>query len=416
MVRCQLDRTISRKYGGDMRKWLQNSVQVNKAEPVGGCWHDRDGFKFCHGNASQYEVILNIPVVLSIEMGDMTACEWTVPSLISLYASNPAAFAAQCDSHDPASPNLEDRPSVDEIPCYRHTRKFSPYLWTRGHRAAARDLVPMALYYDYYDEYGDVLPPPDHSELTYDAEQFYDDHTAYDVAAAEYYDLGDGYAYAATHPEVQYDTFRSEEGLDYEESEELDDGCMQIAYGEPGYWEEYQRRRYEIIYGVDSVEEEESPPPSEGEGDWDDGGAAIEDDEASEWAAAWERGPRLDENELVWAEAMKAWRQTIELDAADSAVDFKPKRALSSLRAASLTRLYDRGDIADSDREECARILRELWACELEDQRLLAAGYVWDEEMGEYVHPVETDTPVEYDADEGDFEIAHLTVHKKARC
>jgi hypothetical protein len=29
---------------------------------------------------------------------------------------------------------------------------------------------------------------------------------------------------------------------------------------------------------------------------------AMEDDEASEWAAAWERGPRLDENELVWAE------------------------------------------------------------------------------------------------------------------
>jgi hypothetical protein len=119
----------------------------------------------------------------------------------------------------------------------------------------------MALYYDYYDEYGDALPPPDHSELTYDAEQFYDDHTAYDVAATEYYDLGDGYAYVATHPEVQYDTFRSEEGLDYEESEELDDGCMQTAYGEPGYWEEYQHRRYEIIYGVDSVEEEESPPP-----------------------------------------------------------------------------------------------------------------------------------------------------------
>ncbi|KAJ7884708.1 hypothetical protein B0H13DRAFT_2537126 [Mycena leptocephala] len=91
---CQLNRTWCDKYGGDMRKWFQDLVRVSKPEALGGCWQTLDGYAFCDGNSSLFEVILNIPVVLIIEMGDMHACDWDVAGLISPYASNPAASAA----------------------------------------------------------------------------------------------------------------------------------------------------------------------------------------------------------------------------------------------------------------------------------------------------------------------------------
>ncbi|KAJ7801362.1 hypothetical protein B0H14DRAFT_3155580 [Mycena olivaceomarginata] len=47
----------------------------------------------------------------------------------------------------------------------------------------------------------------------------------------------------------------------------------------------------------------------------------------------------------------------------------------------------DRGEISENEREKDARVLADLWACELEDQRVRAEGYVWNEELGEYFHP-----------------------------
>ncbi|KAJ7662529.1 hypothetical protein DFH06DRAFT_1396565 [Mycena polygramma] len=91
---CQLNRTLSRKYGGDMRRWFRDLINVNKTEALAGCWEAHEGDLFCDGRASRQEVILNIPVVLIIEMGDMQASEWNISGLLTPYASNPAASAA----------------------------------------------------------------------------------------------------------------------------------------------------------------------------------------------------------------------------------------------------------------------------------------------------------------------------------
>ncbi|KAJ7160538.1 hypothetical protein C8R43DRAFT_1176771 [Mycena crocata] len=151
---------------------------------------------------------------------------------------------------------------------------------------------------------------------------------------------------------------------------------------------------------------------------------ALDEDDILAWRELWERGPSIGENELAWAEAMDAWRQRIEASAyedesivkdltpaaveegpicapspiyVEPTLDEAPPMTLEELQAA-----YDRGEIPEEDRVECARMLGELWACELEDQRLIAAGYVWDDELGEYVHPDGSDSSEEYDAEEED--------------
>ncbi|KAJ7321627.1 hypothetical protein DFH08DRAFT_1033568 [Mycena albidolilacea] len=91
---CQLGSTICEKYGGDMRKWFQDLVRVSKSEPLAACWRTREGIRMCDGNASEQEVILNLPVVLIIEMGETEAFHWSVPGVLSPYASNPAASVA----------------------------------------------------------------------------------------------------------------------------------------------------------------------------------------------------------------------------------------------------------------------------------------------------------------------------------
>ena len=118
---------------------------------------------------------------------------------------------------------------------------------------------------------------------------------------------------------------------------------------------------------------------------------------------------------------MDAWRQRIEADEesceediADDFVSYAPAPDEESVHVPALEYLeepldtapapltleelqasYDRGEIPEDDRDECARLLGELWACELEDQRLITAGYVWNKELGDYVHPDEADSSVE---------------------
>ncbi|KAJ7154881.1 hypothetical protein C8R43DRAFT_1235155 [Mycena crocata] len=292
----------------------------------------------------------------------------------------------------------------------------------------------MAVHYDDYGDYGG----------------------AYDVAPAGYDEPPDEYTRDefALYEEEPY----ASDGAYYEEVE-ADDGLMETEYGEPGYWEEYHRRRYEILYGSDSegdegvtdVYDEEThvafeaaaAPYSYGEPDAGPHAEevvvaeavehgrepifeaeALDEDDILAWRELWERGPSMGENELAWAEAMDAWRQRIEASAyedestvedltpaaveegpicapspiyVEPTLDEAPPMTLEELQAS-----YDRGEIPEEDRAECARMLGELWACELEDQRLLAAGYVWDDELGEYVHPDGSDSSEEYDAEEED--------------
>jgi hypothetical protein len=91
---CQLGYTACEKYGGDMRKWFQDLVRVTKSESPAACWQTREGVQLCDGNASEQEVILNIPVILTIEMGETRAFHWNIPGVLSPYASNPAASVA----------------------------------------------------------------------------------------------------------------------------------------------------------------------------------------------------------------------------------------------------------------------------------------------------------------------------------
>ncbi|KAF7339229.1 hypothetical protein MVEN_02000400 [Mycena venus] len=91
---CQLGYTACEKYGGDMRKWFQDLVRVTKSESLAACWQTHEGVPLCDGNASEQEIILNLPVVLIIEMGETKAFHWHIPGVLSPYASNPAASVA----------------------------------------------------------------------------------------------------------------------------------------------------------------------------------------------------------------------------------------------------------------------------------------------------------------------------------
>ncbi|KAJ7763332.1 hypothetical protein B0H16DRAFT_1254115, partial [Mycena metata] len=89
----QLHTELCEEYSGDLRKWFQDLVRVSKPSDLAACWHAQDGHVFCEGSAVQHEVILNLPVTLIIEIGDMRASNWSIPGILSPYASNPAASA-----------------------------------------------------------------------------------------------------------------------------------------------------------------------------------------------------------------------------------------------------------------------------------------------------------------------------------
>ncbi|KAF8145257.1 hypothetical protein K438DRAFT_1782092 [Mycena galopus ATCC 62051] len=47
----------------------------------GTCWQAWGGRKFCDGNPLQYEVVLNLPIMLVVEMGDLTSSPpWDIPT------------------------------------------------------------------------------------------------------------------------------------------------------------------------------------------------------------------------------------------------------------------------------------------------------------------------------------------------
>ncbi|KAJ6458365.1 hypothetical protein C8R47DRAFT_1227106 [Mycena vitilis] len=90
----QLHSDLCRRYDGDLRKWFQEYVRVSKPEPLEKCWHTRDGVPLCDGSANAFEVVLNIPIVLIIELGDVRSSAWNIPSSLSPYANNPSASSS----------------------------------------------------------------------------------------------------------------------------------------------------------------------------------------------------------------------------------------------------------------------------------------------------------------------------------
>jgi hypothetical protein len=89
---CQLHQDLCRRYDGDLRKWFQDLCRVSKAESLAACWHARGGVPLCEGSATGFDVVLNIPIVLIIEIGDINSSTWNIPSSLAPYVNNSAAL------------------------------------------------------------------------------------------------------------------------------------------------------------------------------------------------------------------------------------------------------------------------------------------------------------------------------------
>ncbi|KAJ7342482.1 hypothetical protein DFH08DRAFT_963230 [Mycena albidolilacea] len=70
---CQLSPTLCELYKGNLRQWFTDLMRPTKAEPLDGCWQVFDGDKFCEGDTVQYEIVLNLPIMLIIEIGDIAS-------------------------------------------------------------------------------------------------------------------------------------------------------------------------------------------------------------------------------------------------------------------------------------------------------------------------------------------------------
>ncbi|KAJ7154521.1 hypothetical protein C8R46DRAFT_1041559 [Mycena filopes] len=161
-----------------------------------------------------------------------------------------------------------------------------------------------------------------------------------------------------------------------------DDGCMETAYGEVGYWEEYHRRRYEIIYGDDMDRSLAGAPAETGmyATESDDAvatpwtfaklQAAYESsvlEEREEYAYLIERWKETEAAGYVWDAQMGEWLPPEPSDPAEA-----PPWTLAELQAE-----YDSADLDDKLREEYGETLERWRAAE-------AAGYVWDTRTGKW--------------------------------
>ncbi|KAJ7353002.1 hypothetical protein DFH08DRAFT_956100 [Mycena albidolilacea] len=90
----QLNPGLCERYQGNLRQWFADLMRPAKAEPLAACWQVFDGQKFCDGNAVQHEVVLNLPITLIIEMGDISpGNNWEITKTLSPYPNNSTATA-----------------------------------------------------------------------------------------------------------------------------------------------------------------------------------------------------------------------------------------------------------------------------------------------------------------------------------
>jgi hypothetical protein len=271
----------------------------------------------------------------------------------------------------------------------------------------------MAEYYDHYDDYDDHYPYPNASTspepLYPDSDGFHYDHwhhlhpadhytyTDDPQLGYEYADDGDDpYAFAEVYADgsagytadadevadvADYDAQHIPYGVDHDMYNSdhppyEDDGTMTLEYGQPGYWEEYHRRRDEILYGTPPTphlpdvyfSHEGLPEPAE--------------ERVCGEEATWEA-----EEELQYAEAcaysaaahVKAEELALEPDAEPA-----PVPSIEDLEAA-----YVRGELQEHEVDAWLEVIKEMREIEEEERRIAAEGYFWDEETGDYVQSFE---------------------------
>ncbi|KAJ6544745.1 hypothetical protein B0H10DRAFT_1970065 [Mycena sp. CBHHK59/15] len=266
---------------------------------------------------------------------------------------------------------------------YGTSTKFSPHDFRRKNLA-------MASYYDYFN-YGpaDYNPP----EPTY-----YDPEPSYDPEP-EYYD-----------PEPPYDDDVSYDNQDYADApmDEIyeDYGPVRMPTY-PRTTRRILRRRgwrcgYEADYLVqggneDLLEDEQSPVEDtfaytahveapcafadvlEAEG--------IYCPDAVAWADEWVHGPPSGECVATWESEIRNPESPSQLTDAEALSPAPPHVLWMADHLDAMQYALQQGHVPDDERAQYAQTLAELCADQLADERVQAAGWIWDEEHGDYWHP-----------------------------
>ncbi|KAF8209821.1 hypothetical protein K438DRAFT_1810386 [Mycena galopus ATCC 62051] len=143
---------------------------------------------------------------------------------------------------------------------------------------------------------------------------------------------------------------------------------------------------------------------------------AVDYGESTAWGRAWMDGPSPGECPEVWEASMVQWRDHILAThdvAAGEVLGSEADNGVPTPEAdtvwmapelAELQAALQRGDIPVAEQEQLEHTLAELWADELEHQRAVSAGYTWDEERGDYWHPLHGYTA---DEEEGELPTCH---------
>ncbi|KAJ6605726.1 hypothetical protein B0H10DRAFT_2076357 [Mycena sp. CBHHK59/15] len=263
----------------------------------------------------------------------------------------------------------------------------------------------MASYYDYYNYGSAYNDPPE--PYDYDSEpEYYDPQPSHDDDVS--YDNQD-YAYAPTD-EIYEDYGHGsdadipayhEEG--YYMEEDGDVGAMITDCDGPRYEADY------LVQGGDEylLEDEQSPVEDafaytahveapctfadvlEAEG--------IYCPDVVAWADEFVRGPPSGECVATWETEMHAWRERIVAGAAPESPSQLTGTETLSLAPPHVPWMADhldamqyvlqQGHVPDNEQAQYAQTLAELCADQLADERAQAAGWIWDEERGDYWHP-----------------------------
>jgi hypothetical protein len=88
----QLYAELCERYKGNLRQYFTDLIRPTEPERVPYCWRAHDGERLCDGHALNFEVILNIPVVLIIEIGTIGK-SWDIPSSLYPCPNNSTASA-----------------------------------------------------------------------------------------------------------------------------------------------------------------------------------------------------------------------------------------------------------------------------------------------------------------------------------